>query len=287
MDIDYSAALQRGAIGAIGSLPGTLLSHPFDVIKIRSQVTGDRVGAAVRHVNGTAGPRGFYRGLVPALEQRLITRGPMFLVSELYTQIVMKYGGLERTPAIFIGSIGSGFTTGSLAALAEYRKKLLSQNAITPQEARWDKLVGSARRAGHMPSIWRRVRGAGICSAMYDASFFGTEHFLSHHMGYAPALSYSVAAATAVTNAYAFDAAVAKMMVVPPNQGVKPILSTCKELLRSGVGRTYRGISARGVEFAVNYAVVGGLSTYVVMLFSHDFWNYVRGTETSPPKERI
>jgi len=268
MDIDYAACLRRGAVGAVGSLPGTLLSHPFDVVKIRAQVSGDRVHAAVRHVKNSGGTSAFYRGLVPAVEQRLVTRGPMFLVSELYTQMVMHYGGLDRTKAIFIGSIGSGFTTGSLASMAEYRKKLLSQNAISVKDARWDRLIINARKAGQMPSIWRRVRAAGMCSAVYDGTFFGTEHFLSQYMGFSPAMSYSTSAAAAVINAFAFDSAVARMMVIPPNQECKPLLKTVSELLRVGVGRTYRGLSVRCMEFGVNYAVVGGLSTYVLMIVS-------------------
>jgi len=267
MDIDYSACLRRGAVGAVGSLPGTLLSHPFDVIKIRAQVSGDRITACLRHVNKNGGPFAFYRGLVPAVEQRLVTRGPMFLVSELYTQIVMHYGGLDRTPAIFIGSIGSGFTTGSLASMAEYRKKLLSQNAISTRDARWDRLIINARKAGNMPSIWRRVRAAGMCSAVYDGTFFGTEHLLSHHMGWSPTLSYSFSAAAAVINAFAFDSAVSRMMVIPPTQVCKPLSKTVMELLRAGVGRTYRGLSVRAMEFSVNYSVVGGLSTYVLLMF--------------------
>jgi len=267
LDIDYSSCLRRGAVGACGSLPGTVLSHPFDVIKIRCQVSGDKFSHGIKHVHSQGGVGGFYRGFLPAIEQRIITRGPMFLVSELYTQIVMKYGGLDRTKAIFIGSVGSGFTTGSLASLAEYRKKLLSQGAVKPSEARWDRLIMSAKQSGNLSSIWRRARGAGTCSAVYDGTFFGVEHLLSAHAGLSPTFSFSIAAATAVMNAFAFDAAVAQMMVIPPNQPCLGILATTKKLLSGGVLRTYRGLTARSLEFSCNYAVVGGLSTYVLMMF--------------------
>ena len=76
------APLQQGAIGALGSLPGTVCAHPLDVLKIRSQTTGERPLLAARRIHGNCGWRGFYRGLLPALEQRLLSRGPMFLVSE-------------------------------------------------------------------------------------------------------------------------------------------------------------------------------------------------------------
>lgn len=264
--LDYSSCLRRGAVGAIGSLPGTMLSHPFDVIKIRCQVSGDKLSHAMKHIS-CRGVCGFYRGFIPAIEQRLITRGPMFLVSELYTQLVITYGGFERTSAIFIGSVGSGFTTGGLASMAEYRKKLLSQNAVSAKDARWDKLFLAAKHSGNLSSLWRRARGAGTCSAVYDGTFFGVENLLSQQMGFQPWLSFSIGASCAVLNAFAFDAAIAQMMVIPPNQECKPLLRTVKELLGSGVQRTYRGLTARVMEFAGNYAVVGGLSTYVLMMF--------------------
>eukprot|EP00397_Hematodinium_sp_SG-2012_P025121 GEMP01026218.1.p1 GENE.GEMP01026218.1~~GEMP01026218.1.p1 ORF type:complete len:269 (+),score=44.45 GEMP01026218.1:163-969(+) len=267
MDLDYSACLRRGAIGGIGSLPGTLCSHPFDVLKIRMQVSGDSLRNAIAHICRPSGIRGFYRGVVPALEQRLVTRGPMFLVSELYTQILLNHTSMARTEATFVGSAGSGFTTGALASLAEYRKKLLSQNAVSAHDARWDRLIISAKQSGNLSSMYRRMRGAGICSAVYDSTFFGTEHFLQHEVGLLPFMSYSLAAATAVVTAFAIDSAVAGMMVIPPNQPCKPILSTTQDLLGKGVTRTYRGLIARMMEFACNYAVVGFLSTHVIRLF--------------------
>lgn len=88
LDIDYNACLLKGMIGGIGAIPGTCGSHPFDVLKIRMQVQGQKFTPAFQHVYGTAGGgkgqlTNFYRGFFPAIEQRLITRGPMFLFSEL------------------------------------------------------------------------------------------------------------------------------------------------------------------------------------------------------------
>lgn len=268
MDVDYSACLRRGAVGALGSLPGTLISHPFDVWKIRMQVAGEPLRVAYRHIYASNGVRGFYRGLLPAVEQRLVTRGPMFLVSELYTQILLNKTSMSRTQATFVGSAGSGFTTGALASIAEYRKKLLSQGAVSAHDARWDRLVLSAKRSGNLPSIYRRMRGAGTCSAVYDSTFFGVEYFLRDQMELPPFMSYCFAAAAAVINAFALDSAIAQMMVIPPTQKCKPLNETLRDLLGRGVTRTYRGLTARVLEFSCNYAVVGFLSTYVHMLFA-------------------
>lgn len=153
-ELDVKACLRQGAIGALGAVPGTLCAHPMDVIKIRMQITGaGSYREALSQITGNGnGMKGFYRGLIPAIEQRMVARGPMFLVSELYTQNVEKYAGLtvihsctlgcsetgvQGVKARFVGSVGSGYTVGFLAGLAEYRKKMLSQGIITAKEARY------------------------------------------------------------------------------------------------------------------------------------------------------
>ena len=59
-----------------------------------------------------------------------------------------------------MGSVGSGYTVGYLAGLAEYRKKLLSQGVISREEARWDRLWKTATKANMrgplFPSTARR-----------------------------------------------------------------------------------------------------------------------------------
>jgi hypothetical protein len=114
---------------------------------------------------GSGGVFGFYRGLVPAVEQRIVARGPMFLVSELFTQGVENNTSLSGTSARWTGS--------------EYRKKLLSQSVITAKEARWGTLVKSAMHAGEGTSLIRRLHAAGTCAAVYDSTFFTTQEYLS------------------------------------------------------------------------------------------------------------
>merc|ERR1740115_498953 len=169
-------------------------------MKIRCQVKGEKLMPAIKTIHGSSSPasmRNFYRGFFPAIEQRLITRGPMFLFSELYTQVVFQNTDCTKVQATYIGSSGSGFTTGFLAGIAEYRKKLLSQDMVTKKEARWDNLFKTARKHGTTGYLFRRLMTAGICSATYDSVFFGTEVTLSHQHGYSPAVSYGGAAVCA------------------------------------------------------------------------------------------
>ncbi|CAD7925413.1 unnamed protein product [Amoebophrya sp. A25] len=229
-----------------------------------------------------AGFHNFYRGFFAAIEQRMITRGPMFLVSELYTQVVYQNSNLSKTQSTFVGSCGSGFTTGFLAGIAEYRKKLLSQDMVTKEEARWGALFATAKKHGTLPWLGRRFIAAGLCSATYDSFFFGTQSFLATSQGFGPGLSYGCAAVCAVVAAFAFDTTVARMMVVPPETPCLPFLTTLRHIFQPPPGqeapqvggalgriaRGYRGLSARSVEFFINYSITGMTSVYVVMAFN-------------------
>jgi hypothetical protein len=84
------------------------------------QTTGSRLGESIKYVYGNGGIPSFYRGIFSALQQRVITTGPMFLFSEMFTQAA-QMGGLERGTALFVGSAGSGYMTGMLAAIVSSR----------------------------------------------------------------------------------------------------------------------------------------------------------------------
>eukprot|EP00946_MAST-07B_sp_MAST-7B-sp1_P002071 g2071.t1 len=257
----------------------------MDVLKIRMQTTSSgSYRSAVKHImqsNGTntaarSSVLGFYRGLIPAVEQRIVARGPMFLVSELFTQFVEDQTPLEGTEARWAGSVASGYVVGVLAGLAEYRKKLLSQSVITSKEARWGNLVRSAIRAGEGGSLVRRLHAAGACASVYDSTFFGTQDALARSQWSAPA-SFGAAAVCATVAAFAFDTGVARMMVVAPSEGVRGLLSVVRGIATegsqgkwslAGVKRLYRGLPARSIEFAISYVVTGAVSVYVVGFFN-------------------
>lgn len=77
-EVDVTECLRRGAIGALGAIPGTLAAHPIDLVKIRIQTGAGSLSAAVRGLGTHAS--GYYRGLGPGVLQKVATRGPMFLV---------------------------------------------------------------------------------------------------------------------------------------------------------------------------------------------------------------
>ena len=64
--MDAPECLRRGAVGALGAVPGTLAAHPFDLLKMHQQVRAATLSEAIRHVSaGKQGPElaaAFYRG---------------------------------------------------------------------------------------------------------------------------------------------------------------------------------------------------------------------------------
>ncbi|OLP85220.1 Mitochondrial carnitine carrier [Symbiodinium microadriaticum] len=262
--IDARASLKAGAIGALGSVPGTVCAHPLDVLKIRMQTTdkGTLLDAA-RGVHREHGYRGFYKGLVPALEQRFLSRGPMFLVSEVSTQLVARHLRFGELGSRACGSVMSGYVVGFLQALSEYRKKLLSQYVVDAVGARFGHLISDAARAGQLRTgLLRRMHAAAVCSSVFDGTFFCTRDALSAHLN--PPLAYGVAAATAVLVAYPADTAVARMLIVPPNQ---PISCMRHHIFLDARG--FRGLPARASEFFISYAVMGLID---MILNQHIVW---------------
>eukprot|EP00413_Alexandrium_margalefii_P026496 CAMPEP_0204557620 /NCGR_PEP_ID=MMETSP0661-20131031/30452_1 /ASSEMBLY_ACC=CAM_ASM_000606 /TAXON_ID=109239 /ORGANISM="Alexandrium margalefi, Strain AMGDE01CS-322" /LENGTH=286 /DNA_ID=CAMNT_0051564755 /DNA_START=52 /DNA_END=912 /DNA_ORIENTATION=- len=272
--IDARACLHKGLVGAIGAIPGTACAHPFDVVKMRMQTTttatpwSGGIRTAVSAVG--AGSDGrlraslFFNGLSPAIQQKVVTRGPMFLISELSSQLVEVSTGASRTTALFVGSFASGLFTGSVASLAEYSKVLRSQRICAEGPAA---IVRLALSSGQAVPLARRMRSAGLRNGIFDSTFFGTQHLISGALG--SGWSYACAAAAAVTLDYSVDVAVKRMMVVPPQASVDPLGLSLRRLFRGhssplrAVSSVYAGLSAKSVEFAVSYFVTGTVGVSV------------------------
>ena len=96
-EIDVAECLRRGAIGALGAIPGTLAAHPIDLVKIRIQTgAGSRALPSAALARQTSDWPRYYRGLGPGVLQKAATRGPMFLASEVGTQCCETGFGLCR-----------------------------------------------------------------------------------------------------------------------------------------------------------------------------------------------
>jgi len=280
--VNFQECLYKGAVGAVGAVPGTVSAHPFDVVKMRMQTTPTPtpwvggIRAAVSSIGRSGGSSSslrlapFFNGLVPAVQQKVVTRAPMFLLSELSTQIVQGTTGLSRTHACFVGSFSSGFCTGTFASLAEYRKVLRSQQVCMDGAGSVNAVIRTAFSSGEGLSLLRRMRSAGLRNGIFDSTFFGTQNVLSSHMS--SGWSYACAAATAVTLDYSVDVCVKRMMVVPPNRPVKPLLPILRSLIAgqksifTAVATIHAGLSAKAVEFSCSYFVTGTVGVYAASL---------------------
>jgi hypothetical protein len=236
----------------------------------------------------------FYRGMGASMQQRMLTRGPMFLFSELATQVGQQQLGMERDVACFVGSAFSGYLTGSLASIAEYRKVLISQQVVGTGATAgfgsggktWTYTAILTHVRGNttasttttttptgstLQHLRRRMNAAGTRNGIFDSAFFGTQNLLQHHYSYSPTASYTLAAATAVVVDYSVDMTVKRMMVVPPSEPVLRLLPTMFGLVNArrdgffkSVVMVHRGLSAKVCEFAVSYGVVGFSTVYVM-----------------------
>lgn len=272
--MDAQECLRRGAIGAIGAVPGTVLAHPFDVLKIRMQtdpVSNRSLPAASRSVYAAHGMRGFYRGLAAGVQQKVLTRGPMFLASEACTQVCELAMGMSRTPAVFCGSLGSGYLTGSLAALAEWRKVLASSQAGGRGGGSVE-LLRAAAAAHQLRSAVQRIHNAGCRNALFDVTFFGVSHLLMQQVDgqdstvgmLGPGGCYALAATAAVVSDYAVDVSTKRSMALPPLQAVPTLRSSVAKLVRKEGLALFAGLSPKSLEFATSYFVTGATSIYVL-----------------------
>lgn len=269
--IDVGQCLKKGLVGTLGIVPGTIAAHPFDVIKIRMQTAGDPFKLAMQSIAKGRGMTAFYRGLGSAIQQKMITCGPMFLVSETCTQ-GMQLSGMTRGQACFAGSAVSGYITGSVAAIAEYRKVLVSQNVPCAHGGSWSYAVILRHSGTHGLHIFRRLNGAGIRNGIFDSTFFGCQH-LYQQKGMTPGASYGLAAATAVLMGYSLDIAVKKQMVVPPEKVPRGMLAIIHDLYQGpslwrALLRAHNGMSPKIVEFTINYSTIGLSSVYIVYMLN-------------------
>lgn len=269
MVLDAQQCVQQGLIGALGSIPGTVCAHPLDLTKIRMQVMARQIslGDAVRHTAHAP-----FRGLSSGLQQKVCTRGPMFLCSEIATQYCQKYTGLPRETAVILGSFASGYVTGFLASLSEWAKVQRGMMpSTTPQPPTTVRVWTLVRTASQEPQLWRslgrRMRGAAWRNAIFDGTFFGVEHALrERHQPWS--VRMAVAAAVALCLDYPLDVAVKRSFAIPAAESVPhgPLRATFLAVCREGI-QIYRGLTVKVLEFGVSYSVTGAMAPFIVKAF--------------------
>jgi len=263
MVLDAQQCLQQGLIGALGAIPGTIAAHPLDLTKIRMQVDSSvKIREAFQHT-----AKAPFRGLSAGIQQKVLTRGPMFFCSEVGTQLCQRWMGLPREKAVVLGSFASGYATGFTASLTEWSKVQRGVSASNNSSGSSNSALRLARtclKEGQLLSLGRRMRGAGLRNAIFDSTFFGVEHGLRTQYQLPSYLSFSLAAATALCIDYPIDVTVKRFFAVVPHQEVPhgPVLSTINCLKSEGLG-VFSGLSVKAMEFGCSYCVTGAFAPLV------------------------
>jgi hypothetical protein len=262
MTLHVKECLEKGAVGAIGAVPGTCVAHPLDLIKIRLQTDSSSISfSTAAHATFK---RGLFAGLLPGISQKVLTRGPMFFASELFTQAFEQYGGMGRERAVFVGSFASGYVTGVLASPAEWAK--VQTGARPKQKYRTGAvhLVFSSIKQGQARSVFRIMRGAGLRNAVFDSTFFSVEHWLRSELGLPHAASFSLAAGVALLVDYPIDVAVKRNMAASGPVLRGSIAATVHLLQLGRVRLIYKGVGCKCMEFATSYFVTGAFAPLVL-----------------------
>ena len=141
---------------------------------------------------------------------------------------------MPREKALVVGSLSSGYVTGFLAASFEWAKVQRSLGAT----------VGSVSARKRLAIC----HGAGLRNAVFDATFFGTEHAAAALGSLPPEATYALGAVAAITLDFPLD--VARRNVTWPRRRPSQV--------RSRVGATllaFRLLRDRG--FRVVFAGLG------------------------------
>jgi hypothetical protein len=93
------------------------------------------------------------------------------------------------------------------------------------------------------------MRCAGLRNAIFDCTFFGVEHGIRARYDVPHAVSFALAAATAICMDYPVDVAVKRSMAQPCQALVHhgPVVATIR-ILRTEGFRVFRGLSCKGAD---------------------------------------
>ena len=107
--------------------------------------------------------------------------------------------------------------------------------------------------------------GAGLRNAVFDATFFGTEHAARRYGSLPPEATYALGAVAAITLDFPLDVALKRNMAAPTTSPVPRVGATLLafRLLRDrGFRVVFTGLGVKSCEFGVSYACTGYVSTF-------------------------
>lgn len=257
-------ALERASFAALGAIPGTVLSHPFDLIKVRCQNGGLSSLQVTRHMlqsESSNRVRELTQGLSANIRQKMVTRGTMFAAQSASETLVRAtpLARFDENVLVAFASSVSGFTTGFLAALAELRK--VQRIVLFANQQPSSTMLRDAS-GQHQPHSLRVMSWAGTRNAVYDATFFTCVQCLTRDHGFSSSTSFGLASTAAVILDYPIDRACKQLMAGSLSYSNsrslwRTVLHPFHQGFRLGLQRTFAGIGAKCIEFGVSYSITG------------------------------
>ncbi|XP_076657310.1 mitochondrial 2-oxoglutarate/malate carrier protein [Halictus rubicundus] len=147
-------------IGGVSGCVGQTTTHPFDVTKVRMQISKASLGASVQETFRTVGPRGFYVGWTAGvLRQLTYSTARLGMYTSLYDFCQRHFGSVNFPTMIGIGTI-SGVVGSFVGTPTDLVLVRMIADMKLPPEKRWNYrngfsgLIQIAKKDG-VTSLWR------------------------------------------------------------------------------------------------------------------------------------
>lgn len=153
--------------GCYGGIIGTILSHPFDTIRIKTQMNGVNIGRNIMDIYKSYGICGFYRGITPPILSISLEKSIVFGV---YNNIVNQKYFKNK----YINDGFSGYISGIAASLfvAPMEAIKINQQYHPNYSTRMciDTLIKSRSLFKSLgPTLWREPPGFAIYFSVYNS----------------------------------------------------------------------------------------------------------------------
>ena len=249
--------------GTIGAIPGTMLAHPLDRIKVEMQARGVQFTHALKAVSKQGLIGATTTGLGAAISQKVVTRFTMFAGMELGRELFNRLG-FEKGSAVICGAVLSGGISGFCSGPFEQLKVLKSLGLVDVKTSTAKHLKSQFKTGGTIKML-RLYSKPALRNSVFDGLFAGTRWFGQEH-GISNKVIYPMAAGVAVFGDYAVDRAVKATYSIRIQHQPKlldMLTDPFKFGLLKGIKQSHNGMGVKMGEFFVSYLVTACVSDYM------------------------
>ena len=174
---------QHFMCGCFGGIIGTLLSHPFDTIRIKTQMNGNSIYSNIRGIYNYKGLQGFYRGIHSPLLAISLEKSIVFGV---YNNLA-NFGYFKNR---YANEAFSGYMAGVAASLFVAPMEAIKINQQHHPNYKLSHCIHDLHMSGSMfkslgPTLWREPPGFAIYFSVYNRLIdITTDNTLYHKFVY-------------------------------------------------------------------------------------------------------